>query len=92
MELVAFVIIGLIALDLLAYRYGTDSREGFGQTRSYRGATPPARSGAAFDLELARQLQQARRVHAGSAKDRGPVSSKPRHAPRSTSPRRGHLS
>lgn len=66
MEIVAFIIIGLIALDLLAYRYGTDSREGLDDAGRFRRGASRARQDVAFERELARELQQARQRRVGT--------------------------
>jgi hypothetical protein len=67
MELLVLVI-GLIALGLLALRYGYDSRDGFGGVEHGIGAFKSPYSDPAYDLELSREIQQSRRRYAGRGK------------------------
>ena len=59
MELLVLVI-GLIALDLLAMRFGRDSRDGFGTNARGAETSLMGWSDSAHDQELARELQAAR--------------------------------
>jgi hypothetical protein len=59
MELL-ILIIGLVALDLLALRFGSDSREGFGTRAHRRGAFVMGWSDPAYEQNLAHELLQAR--------------------------------
>src|SRR5215217_2219619 len=66
MELLVLVI-GLVALDLLAIRFGHDSRDGFGTVAHGGGASLIGWSDSMYEQELARELQEARqRRMAGS--------------------------
>ena len=60
MELLA-LIIGLIALGLLATRFGYDSRDGFGTMAHGERATLNGWTDPAYEQELAREIQEARR-------------------------------
>ena len=59
MELLA-LIIGLIALDLLAIRFGHDSRDGFGTVAHGMGASLMGWSDSTYEQELAHEIQEAR--------------------------------
>jgi hypothetical protein len=59
MELLVLVI-GLIALDLLAMRFSRDSRDGFGTRARGAETTLMGWSDSAHDQELARELLVAR--------------------------------
>ena len=60
MELLVLVI-GLVALDLLAMRFGADSRDGFGILAHARSASVMGWSDPTYEQELAQELLQARR-------------------------------
>jgi hypothetical protein len=60
MELLVLAI-GLVALDLLAMRFGADSRAGFGRMAHGPGASVMGWSDPAYEQELAQELLQARR-------------------------------
>jgi hypothetical protein len=59
MELFVLVI-GLIALDLLAIRFGHDSRDGFGTVAHGMGASLMGWSDSTYEQELAHEIQEVR--------------------------------
>jgi hypothetical protein len=59
MELLA-LIIGLIALDLLAIRFGHDSRDSIGTMAHRRGAPLNGWSDSIYEQKLAHEIQEAR--------------------------------
>jgi hypothetical protein len=64
MELLILVI-GLVTLDLLALRFGQDSRDGFRTMRHGMEAAGARRFDPAYEVELARELQEARQRRLG---------------------------
>jgi hypothetical protein len=60
MELLVLVI-GLVALGLLATRFGYDSRDGFSNKVHGRGVSATGRFDSAYEQELAREILEARR-------------------------------
>ena len=60
MELLVLVI-GLVALGLLANRFGYDSRDGFNNKVHSRGVSATGWFDSAYKQELARQILEARR-------------------------------
>ena len=59
MELLVLVI-GLVALDLLAMHFGYDSRDGIGGAAHGQGSPASRWSESAYDKELAREIREAR--------------------------------
>jgi hypothetical protein len=59
MELLV-VVIGLVVLDLLALRFGYDSRDGFGSLVNATGASRTWWSDPTYEQELAREIRDAR--------------------------------
>jgi hypothetical protein len=59
MELLILVI-GLVVLDLLALRFGHDSRDGFGTEAHAGGASVMGWLDSTYEQELAHEIQEAR--------------------------------
>jgi hypothetical protein len=68
MELLVLVI-GLMVLGLLAARFGYDSRDGFGTAAQGTDAYRSGRTALAYEQELARETQNARRHRLGVSRE-----------------------
>lgn len=60
-ELLLAVLIFLVVFDVVAYRYGVDSRETLEVGRRPRDSVAPDRRVRSVDRDLARQLREHRR-------------------------------
>jgi hypothetical protein len=60
MEILLAAIGALVTLDLLAHRYGAESRDGFDDMRSRQPKREHVTPGGTTDAELARQLLENR--------------------------------